>query len=389
VPDPQADRSLYVRLGPVADGGIPPQRNAQQLGTHIESLAVAETSLYRFVDTVCELADVAVTLDPFELELAGVTPRRMVGIDAKDATIEQVLRDVFTKLRLDLVERDGQFGIELAGGDARREITYDVADLAGQQEATPIADLVQRFVAPNSWTDAGGGGSIKVEKSRLRIEQSQRVRHELLIFCERLRLARGLSQRSRYPAALLATVSPYEAAAQALRQRATFTLLPWTRLSDAVRHWQDANKLTLLVDWRALADMELGPSTPVTCSAIDQTWEDALDGILEPIGLAWWAVNGETIQITSREAMDEIQKVEFYAVPPALRDQFATAEDLVKSLQDELAELAAKARATPQPPTMELDEPSGRLIVLATPVSHRRLTQLLIRGAKQVASQAR
>jgi hypothetical protein len=372
---PQAgkvDRSLSVRLGPIPDANVPPHRAAEQLATRLESLVVADMPLCRFVELLTDMADVAVTLDPIELELAGVTPHQKAGIDAKEVTVEKVLRDVFTKHRLDLVERDGHLGIALAGGDTKRAITYDVADLAGTADATSLAQLIERFVAPDSWNAADGGGSIKVEKSKIRIDQIQRVRHEVLIFLERLRLARGLSQRSRYPASLLATISPHEAAAPRLQQRATFTLLPWTRLGDVLRHWQDASKLTILVDWRALAAMELEPPTPMACSAIDRSWEDTLDGILEPIGLAWWPVNGETIQITSQEALDGIRRIEFYRVPQTLRDQHATMPAVIESLQQAVAEIDAKL-----PAVIDFDEPSERLIVLAEPRVHRLLHKRL------------
>ena len=64
--------------------------------------------------------------------------------------------------------------------------------------------------------------------------------------------------------------------------------------------------------------------------------------MLEPLGLGWWAVNGETIQITSLAALERIQRVEFYQVPAKLRASFASNQALVDSLQKELGEAAGK-----------------------------------------------
>jgi hypothetical protein len=83
------------------------------------------------------------------------------------------------------------------------------------------------------------------------------------------------------------------------------------------------------------------------------------DGILGPLNLAWWAVDGETIQITTPEALAEIQRVEFYMVPESLRDQLASGESF--------AELSTTS--------WELDGLSGRLMVLAPPTAHRALSQ--------------
>lgn len=383
-PVPVVDRSLAMRIGPIPNADDPPQRTAEQLATPLDAFAVTDMPLLRFVEMISDLADVAITLDPVELELAGISPRQAVAVDTKDATVEKLLREVFIKQRLELVEQDDGLSVALTGGDRRKAVVYDVADLAGTSDAKAVANLVQRFVAPESWT-AAGGGKIGIEGTKLSIEQSQRIRHELLIFIERLRLARSLPQRSKYPAALLAVTSPYETMAATLKQPTTFTFLPWTRLTDVLRHWQEASKLTILVDWSALADVELGPSSPVACSAIDRSWEDVFDETLTPIGLGWWAVNGETIQITSQESLDEIRRIEFYEVPKQLRDQYADNAALIESLQKELAGINAQD-AKLQPSMMELDEPSGRLIVLGTPHAHRHLTQRFERDAKQVAS---
>jgi hypothetical protein len=199
----------------------------------------------------------------------------------------------------------------------------------------------------------------------------------VLIFCERLRLARGLAARSRYPTALLSADSAYKKLAPKFKQRTTFTFLPWTRLADVLRHWQEESGVTIVADWAALTDAELGPSAPIACSAIDRTWEDALDGVLAPLGLAWWAVNGETIQITSREALNDIQRIEFYAVPKSLRGQFASNEALIDSLAGEVRTSATDSRAPLEATQLELDKPSGRLIVLATPQVHRFLSRRL------------
>jgi hypothetical protein len=113
------------------------------------------------------------------------------------------------------------------------------------------------------------------------------------------------------------------------------------------------------VDWSALAAAEFDRSSPIACSVIGRPWQAAFDGILEPLNLAWWAVDGETIQITTPEALAEIQRVEFYMVPESLRDQLASGESF--------AELSTTS--------WELDGLSGRLMVLAPPTAHRALSQ--------------
>jgi hypothetical protein len=324
-----------------------------------------------------DMADVPITIDPVALEQAGKSPRQPISVSVRGVTLEKVLRDALAMHRLEITERDEHVRLALAGGERRQAVDYDVRDLVDPGRAGPLVDLIERFVAPKTWTRAGGPGTISVEGTKLRIDHIQRVRHEVLIFCERLRLARGLPVRSRYPSALLSAESAYEKLAPMLTQRTTFTFLPWTRLADVLRHWQEESGVTIVADWAALTDAELSPSAPIACSAIDRTWEDALDGVLEPLGLAWWAVNGEMIQITSGEAVNDIQRIEFYAVPKSLRGQFASNGALLDSLIEEVRTSATDSRAPLEATQLVLDKPSGRLIVLATPQVHRFLSRRL------------
>jgi hypothetical protein len=274
--------------------------------------------------------------------------------------------------------------LALAGGELRRSVDYDVHDLIGPDGAAPLADLIERFVSGTT-SNEGGTGTIRVEGTKLRIDNTQNFRHQALIFCERLRLARGLAVRSRYPAELLSIESPYTKLAPKLQQRATFTFLPWTRLADVLRYWQEQVGVTMVADWAAVADAELGPSAPIACSAIDRTWEEALDGILEPLGLAWWAVNGEMIQITSREALDGLQRVEFYTVSKSLRDQLARGTSLLAAVAAD-AGAGDPGGASSDATQFEIDEPSGRLVVLAPPTVHRYLSQQLRASTNQAAA---
>jgi hypothetical protein len=167
-----------------------------------------------------------------------------------------------------------------------------------------------------------------------------------------------------------------------LGEKVTFTFLPWTRVSDVLHNLQEMSGLMVLADWGALAEAELGPSTPVTCSALDRSWQEALDGVLEPLGLTWWAVNGETIQITTPAALERIQRIEFYQVPAKLRASFASGQALIESLEKDLGEATAGKQVKPAQSRIALDEPSGRLIVLASPTVNRKLSHRLSGGAK-------
>jgi hypothetical protein len=381
---PTVNPSISVRLGPLADG---PMRNdvAEQLAFEVDALDVVDMPLVRFIDTLTDLSGAPITLNPVALELSGNSPQGTVSISAKNAALGELLQDALRKSRLTFVENNGHVILALPDAERRSSREFDFGDLAdaGAADAAGVAKLIQTFVSPQSWDADGGGGSIEALGYKLRIEQRKAAHHEMLLFCERLRLARGLARKSKYPAELLSIDSPYAKINARLSQETTFTFLPWTRLAEVFRHWQESSGITILVDWHRMADLELGPSTPLACSAIDRTWEEVLDESLEPLGLAWWAVDGATIQITSREALDEIHRIEFYQIPKPVRDQFSSGDALLETLQGELREEVGAEVTTSEQLHMQLDKPSRRLIVRGTPAVHRYLAKRIGSAASQ------
>src|SRR4029078_5944936 len=166
-------------------------------------------------------------------------------------------------------------------------IDYDAQDLATGTDEAAVGRLIEHFVAPATWKSAGGKGTIEVKGTTLHIEQSDAVRRQIVVFCERLRMARSLAVQSKYAWSVCSIESPYHRLSAKLEEHATFTFLPWTRLDDVVRNWQELSGLAVFVDWGPLAEADLGPSSPVACSANDRSWQEALDGVLEPLGLGW------------------------------------------------------------------------------------------------------
>jgi len=223
-----------------------------------------------------------------------------------------------------------------------------------------------------------------VQGTTLHIDQSLTVRRDALIFCERLRLARHLSLRSKYPSELLSIESPYKQLAGMLGKSTTFTFLPGTRLAEVVRQWQDTLGLSVLVDWAALRDLDFGPASTLMCSANDRPWGESLDGVLTPLGLGWWAVDAKTIQITTRDALEHLERVEFYAAPKALGDATPSAAALTADVQQRIADRFAKETSRPAA-RIEFDASSGRLIVRAVPTVHRFLSGGLVDAAQPLA----
>jgi hypothetical protein len=382
-PPVDANQPIKSRRGPMAEEPSRRADVAQRLGTQVKSLRLAEMPLARFVGVMSSMAGVPITLDPTMLELNGISPRTPVSAQATDSPLDKILRDALAANRFELVEHDGYAAVVIPEAAEFKSVDFDVKDLVDSGDAEPVRKLIERFVAPESWKTSGGKGSIKVEGPVLHIEQSLLVRREALVFCERLRLARGHQPRSKYPPAMLSVESPYEKVVSLLAKPTTFTFMPWTRLADFVSQLEEMTGLTILVDWAALGEADFGPSSAVACSAIDRPWSESLDGILAPLGLAWWAVDGQTLQISTLSALERIQRVEFYPVSAKLREQFSKDEALVAALQSAVEKRSANDRNAEC--RMSVDRPSGRLIVRGSPAVHRFLHERLRDSAEPLA----
>ena len=191
LPDVRAEiPSVTVRLGPIARGETNPVQVAQQFALRVESLAATDMSVERFVAFVSDLAAVPITIDPLALELAGVSPRTAVAVQTGGVTLEELARNGLSKQRLELADHDGRMRLELSKWGERSTKRYDVSDLMapGAADATEVARVVERFVAPTAWQSGVGSDKLAVEGKKLRVEQSKSVHHELLIFCERWRI---------------------------------------------------------------------------------------------------------------------------------------------------------------------------------------------------------
>ncbi len=368
--------TAVVRLGPGSSEATRRRDVAEQLSLELDEIDLPRVPLVRVLDLISGLADVPITLEPEGLAMTGVSPAFPITLQAENVSMGDLLTQALAQCHLAYEARDGVIVVTKPDVDRQRSVNYRVDDLmpAGATDATPVARLIERFVVPDSWQTAGGSGTVEVDGDTLRVHQTDRVLYQILTFCERLRLARGLAPRSRYPVARLHVEPAYRQLAERFSADTTFTFLPWTPLRDVFDYWQTTTGVTVLVDWGELADAELAPTTPVACAVADRPWGEAIDAVLEPLGLAWRAVDGKTIQITTLDAASRVRQIEFYPVTEPLLAQYADHDALVTALVNQ-----AKTQATGDTATIDvaLDEPSDRLIVRAPAAVQRHLTAWL------------
>jgi hypothetical protein len=344
ITEPPPSPELAASTQPVVRRGHEPQENLaardarQRFGRRLPAFSVKGMTLVDFLSLMSQLGGVPVSVGSEQLLMAGISPREQVSLDVQDKSLDVVLAEALDPLRLTHEFRGAQVVVVRQGADRVREIEYPIDDLKSSPQQ--LAAWVRQLIAPESWQ----AGKLEVAEDSLRIEHSQDVHYQVLVFLERLRLAGGLLPRSRYPIQRLAPTPLHKAMAERLSAPALFTFSRETPLAEVLLHWQRELDVPLLVDWPALAEVDLWPESTIVCAVADKSWEAALDEVLQPLGLDWRATFGGAIEISSAERLRHDLQLELY---PLRGDKSFDPQELVVALRKTLSTAAGELAFDP------------------------------------------
>ena len=301
-----------------------------QLESQLPALSVQDMLLTDFLDLVASLAGVPISVAPAELQMAGIDPGQRVALEAHDVRLDDALAQVLKPLRLAASTPVGaQVLVARRDGERVRDINYPLEDLVGPgATAEDFAAWIEQLIAPESW--GSEGGKIVPTDTQLAIHQTQQIHYQILFFLERIRLARQLPLKSRYPARLLDAPPMAAAIADRLAAPTTFTFSHETPLAEVARYWQSELGLAVFVDWPALAEANLWPDSRITGAIANQPWRTALDEVLTPLGLACAPHRGERFRSprkrswTTTPCWPSIRRVPGTRNPMARSSSFAT-----------------------------------------------------------------
>ncbi len=347
---------------------------ASRLALQLPKFSVRRMPLVAFLNLVAQMADVPISIEPKQLQMARISPQTEVSLDVTDLSLDAMLIHALKPLRLQHSVQDKQIILRCMLTETTGEKDFSVEDLVNRE--TTLEDLagwVRQLIAPEQWQTAGGEGTLKVLPKSLRIHQSKSVQLQVLIFLEQLRLARGIPPRSRYPVEQLPRQAAYAVLADQLAVPTTFTFSQATPLDEVFRHWQRESKLVLLIDWPALAQVQLRPKTQIVCAIVQQPWQEALDQILDPLGLAWRAVSAEAIEITSVEKDHQQPQLQLYCLQPSAPKNNSDLPKKIRALlsKDSVDDSSAAANTVIYDPTGQV------LAILAPAAGHRHIERWL------------
>ncbi|MCL4202067.1 MAG: hypothetical protein KJ000_06215 [Pirellulaceae bacterium] len=351
---------------------------ADRLRDTIPELDISGMPLISFAHFVTGLSTIPISLDPDALALMRISPDRPVAVKTSETDVGGILTAALQPLGLGYVQVDDQLLVTRpvpASGEFR-SLRHPVGDLVGgsAEQVDQLAEWITTVIEPDSWDVQGGPGSLQAELPDLVIRHQDTVLFHTLLFCERLRVARGLPTKTNLDPGL-SRLEPRFARIQPMLQKPVRIRYsePTLMLQILQRLTQDTG-LQILVDWQALGKMGWTPAAETVLQADGVPVAEALTNMLSPMDLTYRVVDAATVQITSPEADKNHWDIEFYPVKHLLGNSSdATA------LMDRLA-VAMQQSSIGESEGLVYFDPASRHLIAAMSQPHQRwLAELLDR----------
>jgi hypothetical protein len=292
------------------------------LDVPIAKIVLPKVPLAEAVRIVSAVGNLPVSFDPDAMQELGVTLRDPISVEAGGTSAGKALEAIAADRRMTTVIEHGQ-ALLTSPADHRiglRPESYNVANLTGgkRQAAEQLAALIQKLVAPGSWATAGGRGmgrgTIEVSPDALLIRQTGQVHYQIVTFCEKLRVARGLPTLNQTDPKrfLLVTRSTRAKAVLGHSMSLLLTANAPATLGGVVDRFQQAANCEILIDGPALASVGISKSQAMAFRPERLPLAEALEKLLGPLGLACRVVDANTLQVTTQKAVEERMELEFY-----------------------------------------------------------------------------
>ena len=312
-----------------------------RLADKIPEIEFQGIALADFLDFLTQLSTIPITLDPSAVAHAGVTPRVSISIHQQDTTIDQVLSSVLASQGLRYIASEHYLTVEklVPQQESLRREQYDVAGImtGDQQRLVDLADLLRKFVAPDSWKDTGGAGEVYPDSGKLVVIGAEPVHYQVLVLLGKLRVARGAQPQDGLRTEQYQLSTRSARAKEKLRAPITVSFFEPTPLIQILDRLKQLTGVTYLVNWQALTEAGFSPFVPAALTIHDRPLQEALASLLEPMQLACRAIDERTLQITSARELRLTQELEFYRVGDLLEGE-ASAKRQLQRLQQSLGE---------------------------------------------------
>jgi hypothetical protein len=351
----------------------------EMLGAKYERIRMID-----FLETMSDLSRVPITMDLDALEPLKISPASRINVIAGKTTIGSLIDGALKThhKKLGVVRNDQGLTIAPLGFDRPLPMDHPIDDLAATPaERAALVETIQKFVQPDSWTEVSGKSRIADSGDALHIEHDMQAQYQVIVLLEKLRTARSKPSNNTYfDAQTFHLKSRRERAAKKTSRTLDLNHVIQEPLATIVRKLEWAAGTNIAVDWSALRSESIGRDTPARLIARSKTLAEAMDALVQPLGLAWRVHDATTLQISTKQQINDRLELEIYDLKNVLAAGLA-GEKLLEQI-----------RRDTDPKLWQTDSGSGRLqidpsksclLVLANQSTQIAVTQLLTRLRKQ------
>ncbi|MFN3151042.1 hypothetical protein [Bremerella sp.] len=363
---PQVDVSTAPELVP----RIPEVDVAQRMNDPIVRIEFDNMPLNEFASFVTQMSTVPVTLDPLALASADINAKTPITVKQTQTSVEGILNSAVRPFGLEVhaTDKSARLRITQPLDGHKRVAQLLVDDLAtNQKEVADVAYLMTHLVEPLSWKQSRGDGLYRIDPGKIMITQSEVAHFKALVFLEKLRVARGLPQRSSFSKELFDLTHRNDQLSPALQKDVKLQVVVPTPFYKVIDQLEKKSGLTILCDWDSLAMNKLGPATPVTLTAPGVTTQQALEQFCKAWKLEALPINATTVQLVSERSTPIMPWLEFYDVSK-LQLGKSEAAALINNAKSELSDLRKTGYGD-----LQYDPVSKHLIALLSKDDHQRL----------------
>ena len=295
-----------------------------RLSMRLADAKFRKVPLANFVTTLSTMSAVPIRYDAATLSRVGHTPDDQIQVQLQDASIGDVLSEAIGQWGLTYLATGPRVIIRVPSPDEAdlRTVRHDVRDLADNAaELDQLAENLQAVVAPKTWATSGGRGQIVAASGVLTVEQSSDVHFQILVFGDKLRVARRLAPKSPLDPSHFQLKTREQLSEEMLARTVTIRPAEGETLNTIAERLSHNTGLMIAVDELALMKVGKSGDDEVRIEIDKEPLSDAFAVLLTPRDLTFRIVDHRIIEITTPAAVATAYHVEFYPVAELATDR--------------------------------------------------------------------
>ncbi|MCA9238546.1 MAG: hypothetical protein KDA37_00025, partial [Planctomycetales bacterium] len=313
----------------------------QRLADRFPSIEIKRMGLADFVQFLTDFSTIPITLETESFPWTGASVMAPVSIEAQDMTVAQLLDRALAPYHLTYLV-DGEHVVVTRQSKFREEsrlIRHQIGDLAPDElQQGHLREMVLKLVAPTTWKGAGGTGTCNIDEQHLAVNHVEPVQLKVLMFLEKLRLARGLARRTSFQHPAFELDPRWQQTDVLLAKPVTATFLRDQPLVRILQHLGKQVGCRVIVDWRSLQSEGWTPESLGTLVVHDVPFREGLAELLRPMDLAIRPIDAGTVQVVTAADLASQVELEFYQQPVAPADAETFLAECKKAVGEHLLE---------------------------------------------------